>query len=91
MTKERFKPLAQEAMSAEQLRVARALLDGPRRGIPGPFHALLRSPELADRVRGLGDYIRFQNSLPAKVREMVILMVARFWSAPGRTTAGSRG
>jgi 4-carboxymuconolactone decarboxylase len=81
MTKERFKPLEHEAMTAEQRRVAQALLDGPRQGIPGPFHALLRSPELADRVRSLGDYVRFQNSLPAKVRELVILMVARFWSA----------
>lgn len=81
MGKERFKPLEQGEMTVEQRRVAQALLDGPRRGLPGPFHALLRSPELADRVRSLGDYIRFQNSLPAKVRELVILMVARFWSA----------
>lgn len=81
MEKERFKPLEQEAMSADQRRVAQALIDGPRHGLPGPFHALLRSPELADRVRNLGDYIRFQNSLPAKVLELVILMLARFWSA----------
>jgi len=78
---ERFKPLKHEAMTGEQRRVAQALLDGPRHGIPGPFHALLRSPELADRVRCLGDYVRFGNSLPAKVCELVILMVARFWSA----------
>jgi 4-carboxymuconolactone decarboxylase len=81
MAKERFKPLEQEAMTAEQRRVAQVLLDGPRHGLPGPFHALLRSPELADRVRSLGDYIRFQNALPAKVCELIILMVARFWSA----------
>jgi 4-carboxymuconolactone decarboxylase len=81
MGKERFKPLEKEAMSAEQRRVAQALIDGPRHGLPGPFQALLRSPELADRVRNLGDYVRFQNSLPAKVCELVILMVARFWSA----------
>jgi len=81
MEKERFKPLEKEAMSAEQRRVAQALIDGPRHGLPGPFHALLRSPELADRVRSLGDYVRFQNSLPSKVCELVILMVARFWSA----------
>ena len=81
MGTERYEPLEQEAMNEEQRRVAQVLLEGPRHGLPGPFHALLRSPELADRVRSLGDYIRFQNSLPAKVRELVILMVARFWSA----------
>jgi len=82
MAKERFKPLEQEAMTAVHRCVAQKLLDGPRHGLPGPFHALLRSSELAHRVRSLGDYVRFQNSLPAKVRELVILMVARFWSAP---------
>ena len=42
---------------------------------------MLRSPELADRVRQLGDYVRFENSLPAALREFVVLLVARFWSA----------
>jgi 4-carboxymuconolactone decarboxylase len=80
-SQERFKPLEQEAMTTEQRRVVQTLLDGPRHGVPGPFHALLPSPELADRVRSLGDYVRFQNSLPAKVRELIILTVARYWSA----------
>ena len=69
MEQDRFKPIEQAAMTEEQRRVAQSLLKGPRHG-PGPFHALLRSPELAERVRNLGDYIRFQNSLPAKVREL---------------------
>lgn len=81
MTQTRFQPLADAEMTAEQKRVAQTLLDGPRKGLPGPFHALLRSPELADRVRALGDYIRFGNSLPDASRELVILLAARFWSA----------
>jgi 4-carboxymuconolactone decarboxylase len=47
----------------------------------GPFHALLRSPELADRVRHLGDFVRFESAVPAALRELAILLVARFWSA----------
>jgi 4-carboxymuconolactone decarboxylase len=77
----RFKPLAQHDMSLDQQRVAQAVATGPRGGLRGPFHALLRSPELADRTRHLGDYLRFEGSIPAPLRELTILIVARFWSA----------
>ncbi|RYY88434.1 MAG: carboxymuconolactone decarboxylase family protein [Comamonadaceae bacterium] len=78
---QRFAPIALDAMTPEQRFFAQSLLDGPRRGIRGPFNALLRNPTLADRVRALGDSIRFESSLPADLREFVILLVARFWSA----------
>jgi 4-carboxymuconolactone decarboxylase len=81
MMSPRFKPLSDETMSPDQRRVAHALTSGPRGGLRGPFHALLRSPELADRVRHLGDYVRFEGSVPAPLRELAILIVARFWSA----------
>jgi 4-carboxymuconolactone decarboxylase len=78
---QRFKPLSQHDMSLDQQRVAQAVASGPRGGLRGPFHALLRSPELADRVRHLGDYVRFESTMPAALRELAILLVARFWSA----------
>ncbi len=78
---QRFKPLAQHDMTLDQQRVAQAVAGGPRGGLRGPFNALLRSPELADRVRHLGDYVRFESSVPAPLRELAILLVARFWSA----------
>jgi 4-carboxymuconolactone decarboxylase len=81
MTGPRFKPIPPEQMTAEQKRVVQALTDGPRGGLRGPFPALLRIPALADRVRVLGDYVRFEGSLPAPLRELAILVVARFWSA----------
>ncbi|HMA72188.1 MAG TPA: carboxymuconolactone decarboxylase family protein [Xanthobacteraceae bacterium] len=78
---QRFKPLSQRDMTLDQQRVAQAVATGPRGGLRGPFHALLRSPELADRVRHLGDFIRFESTLPPALRELAILVVARFWSA----------
>jgi 4-carboxymuconolactone decarboxylase len=81
MPEPRFKPLPPEQMSAEQKRVAQALSDGPRGGVRGPFPALLRVPALADRVRAVGDYVRFEGALPPPLRELAILVVARFWSA----------
>jgi 4-carboxymuconolactone decarboxylase len=81
MSAERFRPLTDGAMTPEQRRVAATLRDGPRKGLPGPFHTLLRNPALADRVRQLGDSIRYESSLPAPLRELTILIAARFWSA----------
>ncbi len=50
------------------------------RGQPtGPWIALLRSPELMTRMRGLSDYLRFESAVPGWLRELVILMTARQW------------
>lgn len=81
MTQARFANLPEADYTPEQRRVHDELVNGPRGGLRGPFGALLRSPDLADRVRQLGDYIRFGNSLPAAQREFVILITARFWMA----------
>jgi len=81
MSDTRFSPLQPERMSPEQKRVAEAIQGGPRGGLRGPFNALLRSPELADRVQKVGEYIRFQSSLPARLNELAILIVARKWTA----------
>ena len=78
---QRFPSLSQRDMTLDQQRVAQAVATGPRGGLRGPFHALLRSPELADRVRHLGDYVRFASIVPGGLRELAILLVARFWSA----------
>jgi 4-carboxymuconolactone decarboxylase len=43
--------------------------------------AWLRSPELARRAQKLGEFIRFEMSLPGRLRELAILVVARYWSA----------
>ena len=90
MSDARFPPIPAERLTAEQQAVAQALVQGPRGGIRGPFAALLRNPRLADRVRALGDSIRFENSLPAMLREFAICIVARFWSARYEWHAHSR-
>lgn len=56
---------------------AQALIDGPRKGVYGPFVPLLRSPELLDRVANLGEHLRFHSALDARVRELAICVVAR--------------
>jgi 4-carboxymuconolactone decarboxylase len=45
--------------------------------VVGPFTVLLHTPELAKRVAHVGEYVRFDARLPAPVRELAILSVAR--------------
>lgn len=77
----RFAPLAESEMSDEQRKVYRDIASGPRGGVRGPFNALLRSPELADRAQKLGEWVRYRSSLPDHLKELAILVTARHWSA----------
>ena len=79
--KPRFPELKREQMTEAQKRVSDSLAGGPRGGVRGPFRALLQSPELADRIRELSDYLRFKTSLPARLNEFAILIAGRFWGA----------
>jgi 4-carboxymuconolactone decarboxylase len=81
MTIERLKPLEPGQMNTAQSRVADAILGGPRKGLRGPFNAWLRSPELADRLQRVGEYVRFNSSLPRRLNELAILITARHWTA----------
>jgi 4-carboxymuconolactone decarboxylase len=65
------------AMNEAQRAAAQALIDGPRKGVYGPFLPLLRSPQLLDRVAKMGEYLRFESVLDARVRELVTCAVAR--------------
>jgi len=81
MDTQRFKPLTPETMTAEQKEVADRIMAGPRKGMRGPFSALLRSPELADSAQKLGEYVRFKTSIPPRLNELAILLTARHWTA----------
>ena len=82
MAERRFKELTPETMTPEQRRVADAIQSGPRgAGLRGPFNALLRSPELADYVQKVGEYVRFKSSVPARLNELAIIIAGRRWTA----------
>jgi 4-carboxymuconolactone decarboxylase len=70
-------PAVLDDMSLEQREVAQALLNGPRKGIYGPFLPLLHSPGLLERVGKVGEYLRFDSQLVTRIRELVMCAVAR--------------
>ena len=77
----RLPELTPETMTEAQRRVAEEIASGPRGGVRGPFPWLLRSPGIAGQVQRLGAYIRYQSALPGNLRELAILITARFWRA----------
>ncbi len=80
-------------MTPEQRAVADAIMKGPRASVgspaaaagatslSSPFNVWNRKPELADRLQKVGEYIRFRSSLPPRLNEFAILIVARKWNA----------
>ena len=72
-------PLPAALTNSQQTAVDK-IMAGPRGELVGPFVPLLRSPELMTRLQLVGEYLRFDSGLPAHLRELVILLVARRWN-----------
>ena len=78
---DRFKPLTYDEMTPAQKTMIEHLLSGPRAGADGPFNVLLRSPEMGDLAQQFGASTRFNSSVPRKLNELAILLVARHWTS----------
>lgn len=75
--KERLPVPPRETMSQAQQAAADAIMNGPRKGIFGPFIPLLQTPALMERIGKTGEALRFDGILPERIRELVICVVAR--------------
>jgi 4-carboxymuconolactone decarboxylase len=70
-----------DALSPEARQVYEKI--SARRGaIRGPYAPLMHHPALALHVGDLGEYLRFNSTLPGDVRELAILITARAVSQP---------
>jgi 4-carboxymuconolactone decarboxylase len=81
LTGERMPEIPLDKMTTAQRSIADAIMTGPRKRMSGPFNAWLRSPELADRLQKVGEYVRFNTSLDKRVNEMAIIMTAQAWGS----------
>jgi 4-carboxymuconolactone decarboxylase len=79
-SEDRMPPIPRERMTEAQRVAADELIAGPRKAVKGPFIPLLRSPELMARLQRVGEYLRFQSALPARLSEFATLLVARHWT-----------
>lgn len=77
----RIAPLDKSTMTDRQKEVYDAIASGPRGLVQGPLAVWVNRPELADRAQALGQYCRFDSSLPPRLSELAILVTGRFWGA----------
>ena len=79
----RFQPLPEHAMTPVQRKAVEELARGPRGAFNphGPNALFLRSPDLMSRTQRVGEYLRYQSSLPRRLNEFAILVTARKWTA----------
>lgn len=72
---ERLAPPAR--LYSAQQEAADELINGPRRGVYGPFRPLLHRPPLLRAVAKVGETLRYEGTLDAALREWTICVVAR--------------
>ena len=77
----RIKDIAKEDMNPEQRRIHDEIASGPRGKVQGPLKVWLHSASLADKAQKLGQFCRYESSLPTHLSELAILVTGRFWGA----------
>jgi len=88
MRGDRFKPLAYEQMTPEQKKMTDIAVD--QRGTGGSFNISVRDPDGGQLFFDMGDRVRFHMSVPDKLKELAIVLTARYWGAQYEWTAHHR-
>jgi 4-carboxymuconolactone decarboxylase len=75
-----------DTLTAEQKKYVESILTGPRADISGPLGVMMVSPGLGDLAQKAIAYSRFAgregfSTVPPKLNELAILVVAKHWSA----------
>jgi 4-carboxymuconolactone decarboxylase len=71
--------LKPEEMTAEQRRIYDDIVASRGTWLNGPFAPMLHQPKLAEPAQQLGNFLRYHTSLPPRLTELAILVVARHW------------
>jgi 4-carboxymuconolactone decarboxylase len=87
---ERMPPIPPERMTDAQKKAVEEFRAARNADVGGPFAPLLRSPEVMNRARAMGDYLRFKSVLPPRLSEFAILITARQWTQNYEWDAHSR-
>ena len=75
----RFPQLTMDQLNEQQRPIGEKIMKISSVGLGGPYNPLLRSPVLAQRMYDLLDYLRWNTSVPTRLNEFAILVVARQW------------
>jgi 4-carboxymuconolactone decarboxylase len=80
VAQDRMPPIPAEKLTDAQKKAIEEFKQARSADISGPFVAMLRSPEVMNRARAMGDYLRYKSVLPPRLSEFVILLTARHWT-----------
>ena len=76
---DRLQPLSYDQMDPAQKKMAETMAAG--RGPGGSFNIIVRSPDAGSLFYDMGERVRFHMSVPDKLKEIAILLTARYWTA----------
>jgi 4-carboxymuconolactone decarboxylase len=77
---DRMPPIPAERLTDAQKKAMVEFAAARKAEVSGPFWPLLRSPEVMNRARAMGDYLRFTSVLPPRLSEFAIIITARQWT-----------
>lgn len=77
---DRLPPIPAEQLTEAQKQAIAEFKAARGVDISGPFVPLLRSPEVMNRARAMGDYLRYKSTLPPRLSEFIIIVTAREWT-----------
>ena len=75
----RFPQLTMDQLDEKQKPLGEQVMKVSSVGLGGPYNLLLRSPVLGQRLFDLFDYLRWKTSVPTRLNEFAILVIARQW------------
>src|SRR5579872_6373800 len=75
----RFPQLTMEQLNEKQRPLGEAIMKVSSVGLGGPYNLMLRSPVLGQRMFDMFHYLRWETSVPLKLNEFAILIIARQW------------
>jgi 4-carboxymuconolactone decarboxylase len=75
----RFPQLTLDQLDETQRPLGDQVMKVSSLGIAGPYNSMLRSPVLGQRLFDLFHYLRWETSVPIRLNEFAILIIARQW------------
>ena len=75
----RFAQLTMDQLNEQQRPLGEQIMKVSSVGLGGPYNPMLRSPVFGQKMFDLLRYLRWDTSLPLKLNEFAILIIARQW------------
>ena len=87
----RYAEIPLEQMTPEQRDAYRAMIDGPRGRLPGPYKVWVHNPKLLQAAAPLGEHFTpGQSSLTEREREIAVVIITSSWHSAYPTAAHER-